>query len=275
MPAATPVEAIAIGRRAADWLREARQAEVLHLSEGACHLTDGRAGLLSLVTNEQGMGPYGLQLPREVGPLRRHLDPSHRATVTTTGLQLGPITVLTGGVWVSSFRPDWAGLRRDPRRLRDAIDVLRTELDKRPGVDEGRLRRARELATSLAGGYEPAALVAANRLAGVGEGLTPAGDDLIIGVLHALWVTSPRPSRREEVAERAAERTTTLSAAWLRAAAAGEAVQAWCELVRALAGGDPQPAISGVLAMGHSTGLHTLTGFVVGIEAMTRCQEER
>jgi hypothetical protein len=249
---------------------------VLHLSESACHLADDEGWLLSLVINESDMGPHAVQLPVDLGPLRRILEPSHRAIVTPTGLRLGPLRIRTVTARLVDSRPDWAALRSHPHRLGRALPVLRAELDRRPPVDGDRLRRAARLANAPAGGDTRAALAAADRLAGLGEGLTPAGDDLLLGVLYALWATNPRPfDAAEAVAERAAAPTTTLSAAWLRAAAAGEATRPWHELVDAMATGDPLPAARRVAAIGHSTGVHSLTGFVLGLGRMAEKQEER
>jgi hypothetical protein len=263
-----PVNAIAVGSRAEDWLRRPRSGTVLHLSDSACHLVDVEGRLLSLVTSRHDMGPHGLLLPKGIGSLRRLLDREHRVSVTSAGLRLGSIMVRTGTAPTHDCRPDWAAVRRRPQRLLDAIPGLRGELEQRLPPGGGRLTLASELSHSLAEDDTEAAVAAASGLAGVGEGLTPAGDDSIIGVLHALWASRQELSpAATAVAEAAAALTTTLSAAWLRAAAAGEAVRPWCELLTAMAGGDPLPAARRVLSIGHSTGVHMLAGFVSGLES--------
>ncbi len=79
---------------------------------------------------------------------------------------------------------------------------------------------------------------ATTALLGLGEGLTPQGDDVLAGLLvtlHAATATRPMACRLGDVvAGQAAARTTTLSAALLRDAADGLAVPALVDLVDAL-----------------------------------------
>jgi len=60
-------------------------------------------------------------------------------------------------------------------------------------------------------------------------------------------------------------RTTTLSLAWLRAAAMGEASAVWHELVEAALAGDEggvETAVSAILATGASSGAAAWAGFI-------------
>ncbi|MEJ2749006.1 MAG: DUF2877 domain-containing protein, partial [Anaerolineae bacterium] len=93
--------------------------------------------------------------------------------------------------------------------------------------------------------------------AGRGGGLTPVGDDVLLGVLYGLWVWQPRRDWMEMMVETAVPRTTTLSANFLRAAAAGEAVWQWHELVNGRA-----HAVTPILSIGHSSGSDAWAGFV-------------
>lgn len=116
---------------------------------------------------------------------------------------------------------------------------------------------------------------AAGRLAGLGPGLTPSGDDVLAGAMLALTlVRSPQPTRLREVILRAVgERTTRVSGAYLQAASRGEAGEAWHALRDALA---PQTAGPGaldsaarrVMAFGETSGADMLAGFVLGLRAL-------
>jgi hypothetical protein len=126
-------------------------------------------------------------------------------------------------------------------------------------------RAARALAEGWAG--DGARLqAAAARLAGLGQGLTPAGDDWLVGAMLWAWLAHPDPDRAcALVAEAAAPRTTALSAAYLRAAAAGQCSAAWHRLLPALCGGAQaglEGAAQGVLAAGHTSGADALAGFL-------------
>jgi hypothetical protein len=126
---------------------------------------------------------------------------------------------------------------------------------------------------------------AARRLAGLGHGLTPAGDDLLIGVCAALTLAAAMlpvshhsahasaASLRERalaIAD-AADQTTTLSAVWLRHAANAEFSLEVGRVVVALAGDDAaglQEAVSALLAVGASSGLDTAAGLLYGTRAL-------
>ena len=110
-------------------------------------------------------------------------------------------------------------------------------------------------------------------LAGLGPGLTPAGDDLLVGLMAGLHMWN-RPllgsgwSAEEAcraIAETAAPRTTTLSAAWLRAAAGGEFAEPWHQLAAALGGqsrNELQVAVDRILREGATSGADALAGLL-------------
>jgi hypothetical protein len=106
----------------------------------------------------------------------------------------------------------------------------------------------------------------AARLAGLGGGLTPAGDDFLVGAMLWVWLTCPTPEPLcQMLLEAAAPRTTALSAAFLQAAARGECSASWHALLAVLAEGtdaDLAPAVQAVLAHGYTSGADTLAGFL-------------
>ena len=105
---------------------------------------------------------------------------------------------------------------------------------------------------------------AVTQLAGLGHGLTPAGDDYLLGVMAALWLTG-RPEMAVHIAQTAIPRTTALSAAFLQAAARGEFTEPWHALVEAWQAED-QPAlmttIARIAAFGATSGADALAGFI-------------
>ena len=115
-------------------------------------------------------------------------------------------------------------------------------------------------------------LEGARALAGLGQGLTPAGDDFLMGAMYGLWATrNPDEARdlAELINEAAAPRTTSLSAAWLQAAALGEAAEPWHDLFNGIIVDNSRKifaALSRILAIGHSSGADALAGFVAVID---------
>jgi Protein of unknown function (DUF2877) len=97
------------------------------------------------------------------------------------------------------------------------------------------------------------------RLAGRGEGLTPAGDDVLAG--YAAWrhsIGAPTP-----VTALAADRSSPLGRAYLRCAERGELPDAGAAVLAALHAGDPRAAARAALelrAWGASSGSALLWG---------------
>jgi hypothetical protein len=106
-------------------------------------------------------------------------------------------------------------------------------------------------------------------VAGRGPGLTPSGDDLLVGIMHAMTVWParvPQTGCREGTrlfAEAALPHTTRISAAYLEAAACGQATEPWHDLVRSLK--QSRAARCGtvrrLLHVGETSGADALTGF--------------
>jgi hypothetical protein len=106
---------------------------------------------------------------------------------------------------------------------------------------------------------------AVSDLVGLGPGLTPSGDDFLIGALAALSAVGQTNMRaalgRAVVA--AAGRTSPLSASLLRAAAAGHVGENLHAMVAAIITGDADGAIDAATRIGHTSGWDALAGAVV------------
>jgi hypothetical protein len=102
---------------------------------------------------------------------------------------------------------------------------------------------------------------AAAALLGLGPGLTPAGDDCLVGWLAGLRTGGTGLSREVGPALLAAApaRTTPLSAAFLAAAVAGEAA----EPVRDFVVWPDAPRLAALLALGATSGADLLAGYLV------------
>jgi hypothetical protein len=197
-------------------------------------------------------------------------------------IQLGRARVIVGRWWdpVPRLPPvdDLPALTR-------ALDAMRSMLPSWPDSDEPaaeQLVAGRELlAKALAGEATPAA--AADRLVGLGPGLTPAGNDLLAGAVAGLVVFGRALGRRSaldlakqvaaEVEERAT-RTTVLAADLARHAASGAVAAPVAAVFHALAGaGRPSgrrpldSAIDRLVAVGHTSGRDLAEGLLLGVAA--------
>jgi hypothetical protein len=139
-------------------------------------------------------------------------------------------------------------------------------------LSEAFLLMARQGAASLVAGLkernEPLAAAGARALAGLGGGLTPAGDDFIVGAMLAAWAGLYGQGVEQlcpALAVAAAPRTTTLSAAYLHSAAAGECIAHWHTLFAAQQQGNfynTQAAVRSLVSIGHTSGADALAGFL-------------
>jgi hypothetical protein len=132
---------------------------------------------------------------------------------------------------------------------------------------------AQRLVEALASGEAAEAMTSAASLAGLGGGLTPSGDDFIIGAMYALRLYV-EPARADEISRHLADasgaKTVRISQAWLKAAARGEASLTWHRLCGALLKGDPagiESSARDLLAVGHTSGADALAGFIMGVAA--------
>lgn len=107
-------------------------------------------------------------------------------------------------------------------------------------------------------------------LVGLGGGLTPAGDDLLVGLLAGMLLGRHDVLRAELVTQLRAnvrDRTTTLSAVMLEMASVNRYPRPIAALLTALAEGrvaQVKPLAALVAQLGHSSGRAVLCGLKVG-----------
>jgi hypothetical protein len=135
------------------------------------------------------------------------------------------------------------------------------------------------LAACCSSGDLAGAVEAAERMVGLGLGLTPSGDNMINGLLLALRLLGGAISGGTRavwladwlgaaVTSDASRRTTSLGATLLHCAARGQAAEEASAVLRGLAGQEPLgPAIRKLLAAGQVQGADLAWGLVAGCRA--------
>ncbi|HLW90822.1 MAG TPA: DUF2877 domain-containing protein [Roseiarcus sp.] len=119
----------------------------------------------------------------------------------------------------------------------------------------------------------PTAEKAMSGLVGLGDGLTPAGDDYLIGYFAGLWACAgAEPLRMNFVAalgqwlKQAARDAGRISRVYLEAIANGETSERLFDLASAVAAGSDHAAVdravTAALAVGHSSGACGVLGFL-------------
>lgn len=167
----------------------------------------------------------------------------------------------------------------DPSALGRAVDAMRSLLPAWPDPDEPaaeQLQAGREsLASALAGGWTVDE--AADRLVGLGPGLTPAGDDLLAGAVAGMVIFGRALGHRSalDLAEHVtvaagdrAARTTVLAADLLRHAGTGAVAEPVATVCGALTGQRPlESALDQLLTVGHTSGHDLAQGLLLGATA--------
>jgi hypothetical protein len=289
-----------------EWLQQTQSGRVLHVFERACNLVNERAEVLSLVARPVGLGPFGMVVEGVEHPagFLQWLDGASAVGVEGTRLLVGRLVVETGRASLWQPRPDWATVQKGAGKVAGFLPLLRSllaaeapagslavlgDLPNHPTTEESAssdaeqasedalLLQVREGANQLHQGIEALDLgfvqSAAHQLAGLGGGLTPAGDDFLLGAMVALWATRPEEVVRslvEAIVAAALPRTTRLSAAYLAAAGRGEVSLLWHKLLAAIAAaeeGGVKAAGRAILRTGHSSGADMLAGFCLMVEA--------
>ena len=265
---------------------------VLAAFERACDLISAEDRIVAVVLPEIGDGPLNVVVSARTSDLQS-LQPGTIGSLERDALRVGTVAIDLSAASVWDPRPNWETLRSSLDNIRERLPILRDAaiqwaapgsllaiLDgeesscrpaqRTPLVSRSALISARRVLESLSHGWrEDAGAMesVAHRLAGLGEGLTPAGDDFLAGLILWLWLAHPKPTTLcHELAQIAAPLTTILSAAMLRAAARGECNVGWHRLLSALseASSDEELACAaqGVLHHGATSGADTLAGFL-------------
>jgi hypothetical protein len=114
---------------------------------------------------------------------------------------------------------------------------------------------------------------AACSLIGLGEGLTPAGDDGVVGALAAIHRLAPgwlaaHPGQRDRLADAARRRTTDVARDFVLEALDGRFAEPVLVLLTAVSEDAASRAARRLLAMGATSGADTLCGIRLGCRAL-------
>lgn len=280
-----------IAPRAKAWLQETQHAHVLYSFERVINLVNQEGNVLALADDLIGAGPISLVL--ELGEFPEDIQVGENLLVFENGLWLGDWLIDAEEAELWSPTPDWKTLVSQGEKIHWALPFIKDLLTKHAKPDSIAhlvldplassplpakiLQAAEQHVPLLLSGIrqnDPKSISrAAKGLAGIGPGLTPAGDDLLLGTIHGIWATrleTEAIALSTAIARTAVPRTHVLSAAWLEAAASGEAAEPWHALIDAIAARNQtelHKAVMTVLPTGHTSGSDALGGFLGVIEA--------
>lgn len=281
-----------IAPRAQTWLQQTQQAHVLYSFERVLNLVNQEGNVLALASNRIGAGPFSLVL--EPGDFPKDVEVGASLLVFENGFWLDDWLIDSEQAMIWDPTPNWPAVRENSEWTARAAKQIRELLIQHAEADS----LARLVVDPIANSPLPARIIqaaeqhiprlftgirqrdiesiskASKGLAGVGPGLTPAGDDILLGAMHGIWTIHPQVDALElsnAIARTASPRTHALSAAWLEAGAAGEAGESWHALVDAIAVQDDtalRNSIMHILPTGHTSGSDALGGFLGVLEAI-------
>jgi len=236
---------------------------VLSVHRRVVNLADAENNLLALVAPEVGEGPFHMVLAQTP-------DFSF-ARAGMAGIMHGRTLTLANHHFDATRATRWQP-RLPQTPLPTAIwPQLETCINTQPRFRQRGQQLDAATAARMAQGL--AALQAHDFAAGVallmglGPGLTPAGDDVLLGALARAHMTAAPwlHALAAQVTAQAAA-TTLLSRAWLLHAAAGRFDARWHALHAGLLAADTAAlcaAVQAILAVGASSGPQALAGFLV------------
>jgi hypothetical protein len=261
---------------------------------------NGKNGLLTLLASGEGDLPQGIRLdtPRdfsfegfqrgepaicrdgilhfETSSLTIQLQGARRWKCDLPALEFDTTTPAVSAAWTSV----WSALNR--RQILAESQIVAEDLfglDKT--VQAGVSRQVRGAMHDLLNAtrqHELADPSAVNSLIGLGSGLTPAGDDLLVGYLAGLWCAARDKSERAQFVSnlgrailRRSRKTNDISRTYLYHAVRGQVSSRLANLAEAICHGEnPGPLLEiaeAAMRVGHTSGMEAVTGLLVGLAA--------
>jgi len=154
-------------------------------------------------------------------------------------------------------------------------EALQADLPRRSAATWTLETHIRELVEAACHLEQPSEAAIAG-LIGLGEGLTPAGDDLLVGFLTGLRCTAGANRKRRAFLSAVGKTivwlsylTNDISRTYLVHAARGQVSQPLEDLAEAIARGEERCKLlliaEEAMRLGHSSGMETVTGLLVGL----------
>ena len=172
----------------------------------------------------------------------------------------------------------WEALNWRQRRLHADIiaeEMLRSKEPGKASVSRKAGEALRELLYATRQ-YDATATSAVNALIGLGSGLTPSGDDLLVGYVAGLSCTVRDRSERAQFISSLGKtiislsrQTNEISRTYLYHAAHGQISSRLADLAEAISQGESRNRLLGLteaaMTVGHTSGMEAVTGLLMGL----------
>jgi hypothetical protein len=189
-------------------------------------------------------------------------------------------TKLTNPAVAEAWKSVWKLLNE--RQVCLGAEIVAQELLQSDGLTHSavsrRIGKAIRTLIEITRKYQLDDLSTLNRLIGLGTGLTPCGDDFLVGYLAGLWCTVRDSAERRQFVSKLGQavihlsgKTNDISRTYLHHAANGQVSSRLNTLARAI-GNQESPgqllvAADAALHSGHTSGMDAVTGLLLGLAA--------
>jgi hypothetical protein len=276
-----------------DWLERTKEPRVYQVFDSVCNLINEFGEIISLVSKQIGSGPFSIIVDNPMESFQAFLGGKTRISIIPGGLKLGEFILGTTDIpkWQSKIDVGKINIIFLKEIISDSFleglkpvissTSLFSTLDYSIFTDftEGQINinsrfknRAKTFGRKLCEGIlddnNDLICTGTRGLAGLGGGLTPAGDDFILGVMFAnIMMFNENKSKRinSEIVIEASPLTTTLSISWLISAAKGEFDMKWHDLFEAIKKQEIHHVYLGmkeIFTHGSTSGSDAIAGFI-------------
>lgn len=258
----------------------------------------GEDGLLTLIASSEGDLPQGIRLDTpggfsfegfqtgetalcrdgilhfENGSLTIQMHGARHWKCALPALGFDPTNPAVSAAWTCV----WEALNKRQRLTGSEIvaeDLFRLVEPARTGIS-GRVGESMRGLINATRHYDLTDPSAVDSLIGLGLGLTPSGDDLLVGFLAGLWCTIQEHSERAQLISRLGEtiinlsnKTNDISRTYLYHAARGQVSSRLANLADAICHGeDPEQLLEiaeTAMSVGHTSGMDAVSGLLAGL----------
>ena len=288
------LNAISIGYAVPHTDFDAAVHSVFHSAVNLRSTTENK--LLTLVTSSEADLPQGIRVDTPNGFSFEIFHTGEQATCRDHILRIGSLTIelqdarhwkcdlpalqadLTTPAVSTSWQRAWQILNKRQRQLGSEIiaeDLFLSDETIRAGVPRKAGEAIRELFAATQR-FDLTATSHLDKLIGLGAGLTPSGDDLLVGYLTGLWcAVQDRRERMQFVSNLGkaiidlSPQTNDISRAYLYHAAQGQVSSRLADLAKAICCGENldciRSTVESAMQVGHTSGMDTVTGLLIGM----------
>jgi len=249
-------------------LPEQRPISVLSVHRRAMNVVDAAGQVTAIVSPELGDAPFHVVLAQPIS--FEFMRPGATGIMHARTLTLPALTV----AWTQAapWQPQLPAIPLAPQAwpvLNECLAAAPRYVQRWAQMNAHTITRMKQGAAALRLGLTGDAAALRQGIAlllGLGPGLTPAGDDFVLGVLaSAFFSQSPKRMHLKRIVREQAAATTLLSRTWLLHATAGRFDARWHALHTAMQTASPQAicqAAKALLNVGASSGPQALAGFL-------------